>query len=189
MRQLSFFIIAIALITGCADLNKQSQLTAIDQMQTTLDSLEKVVKANEIDTIAALRVATNTLELRIKNYYDSDTINIELGKKMNAFKSMRRRLNPLGRSYSTLNRGIIEQRKQLKNLKTDIEQGNGKRNEYNTYIAHEKGKIIQLKSILTAYIKEKDSTMSTFHKLYPELNAFSLEQMEKYNRKRNRNLN
>ena len=189
MRLLSSLLIAFALTSGCADLDKQSQIASIDQMQTTLDSLEKVVKANEIDTIAALRVATNTLELRIKNYYDSDTINLELGKKMNAFKLMRRKLNPLGRSYSTLNRGIIDQKMQLKNLKSDIEQGNGKRNEYDAYIAHEKGKIIQLKSILMAYIKEKNTTMSTFHELYPSLNAFSLQQMENYNRKRNRKTN
>ena len=183
MKVFGIFLCVTLLLFSCSDLKKSDQLNAIGQLQTELDSLEIVVKSHEIDTISALMVATNTVELRIKNYYDSDTINIELGKKMNAYKLMRRSLSPLGRSYSTLKNGIKEQREQLSNLKSDIENGNGKRNEYDSYVKHEQSKTMQLKSVLNEYIKEKNKTMKTFHELHPYLDSFSRQQVELYNKK------
>ena len=187
MKVLASILVTTVLFVGCSDLKKTEQLKSISLMKSSLDSLEKVVRANEIDTIAALMVATNSVELRIKNYYDSDTINIELGKKMNAYKVMRRSLNPLGRSYSTLNKGIKDQQEQLNNLRLDIENGNGKRNEYDSYISHEQSKLNQLKSVLDAYIVEKNKTMRTFHELHPYLDSFSRQQAELYNKKHLRN--
>lgn len=183
MKVFGVFVCSVVLLFGCSDLKKSDQLKSIATMQGTLDSLETEVKRNEIDTIAALMVATNSVELRIKNYYDSDTINLELGKKMNAYKVMRRSLGPLGRSYSTLIRGIKEQREQLTNLTSDIENGNGKRNEYDTYLLHELNKLDQLKAVFDSYKKEKNKTMKTFNELHPYLDSFSREQAELYNKK------
>jgi uncharacterized coiled-coil DUF342 family protein len=183
MRVFGVFVCSIVLLFGCSDLEKSDQLKSIATMRGSLDSLETEVKRNEIDTIAALTVATNSVELRIKNYYDSDTINLELGKKMNAYKLMRRSLSPLGRSYSTLTQGIKDQREQLTNLTSDIENGNGKRNEYNAYLLHEQTKLDQLKTVFDSYKKEKNKTMKTFHELHPYLDSFSREQAEIYNKK------
>ena len=156
MKFFSVISFSVLLLFGCSDLKKTDQLKSIATMQEGLDSLETEVKQHEIDTIAALMVATNTVELRIKNYYDADTINLELGKKMNAYKVMRRSLGPLGRSYATVTRGIKDQREQLTNLAFDIENGNGKRNEYDNYLLHEQNKLDQLNAVFDAYKKEKN---------------------------------
>jgi hypothetical protein len=160
---------------ACSSSNNEKHLEQIAKMNTSLDSLEKVMLANEIDTIAALRIATNGVELRIKNNYYSDTIDMELGKKMDAYKVMRRSLGPLSRSYTTVQTGITEERIALTNLKTDIENGNGDVTKYQEYVDFENGKVNQLSKILGEYVKEKNKTMKTFHKLHQELYDFSIE--------------
>src|SRR5574343_1794043 len=104
-----FLMITCLSLYACSSSNNEKHLKQIAKMNTALDSLEKIMLANEIDTIAALRIATNGVELRIKNNYYSDTIDMELGKKMDAYKVMRRELGPLSRSYTTVQTGISEE--------------------------------------------------------------------------------
>jgi hypothetical protein len=178
---MKYFLFALTCLSiyACSVANNDKQLEAITNLNVSLDSIEKVMLANEIDTIAALRVATNGVELRIKNYYYSDTIDMALGKKMDAYKVMRRSLGPLSRSYSTVREGISVERSTLKNLKTDIEKGKGEKNKYQEYVDFEKGKVNQLRKILAEYVKEKNKTMETFHELHNELYDFSIEVMNK----------
>ena len=174
-----FLMITCLSIYACSSTNNEKHLEAITKMNTSLDSLEKVMLANEIDTIAALRVATNTVELRIKNYYYSDTIDMALGKKMDAYKVMRRELGPLSKSYSTVKRGISEERKTLINLESDIKSSNGDKSKYQEYVDFENGKVDQLRKILAEYVKQKEKTMTSFHKLHKELYDFSIAVMNK----------
>ena len=174
-----FLMITCLSLYACSSTNNEKHLESISKMNTSLDSLEKVMLDNEIDTIAALRVATNTVELRIKNYYYSDTIDMALGKKMDAYKVMRRELGPLSKSYSTVKKGISEERQTLKNLLSDIQNGNGDKSKYQEYVDFENGKIDQLRKILAEYVKQKEKTMTTFHLLHKELYDFSIAVMNK----------
>lgn len=176
-RKMKYFLLLLPLLglLSCTDLNKGKQISAIDGMNKTIDSIQTVLLENEIDTIAALQVATNTVELRIKNYYYADTIDMALGRKMDAYKVMRRSLGPLGRSYVTIKNGVIAERTALSNLKKDIENGDGDRKKYDEYVQFEQGKVDQLRSLLSEYVKEKNKTMKTFNELHQELYDFSME--------------
>ena len=178
MKNLLFLFIAFCLFS-CTDLKKTEQISAINKMFISLDSIETVLFKNEIDTIAALNIAAIGVELRIKNNYYADTINLELGKKMDAYKLARRNLSPLGRSYSVIKKGVKDQRIVLRNLKDDIEKGNGERKKYSEYVKFEQAKTNQLRSLLNVYLVENEKTMKNFFSLYDELNAFSLELIEK----------
>ncbi|MFN5149532.1 MAG: hypothetical protein ACK457_02780 [Flavobacteriia bacterium] len=170
-----FFVLPIITLLSCTDLNKGKQISAIDGMNRTIDSIQTVLLENQIDTIPALQVATNTVELRIKNYYYADTIDMALGRKMDAYKVMRRSLGPLGRSFITIKNGVTAEHTALENLKKDIENGDGDRQKYDEYVEFEKDKVDQLRKLLTEYIKEKDKTMKSFNDLHQELYDFSME--------------
>jgi hypothetical protein len=172
-------ILCLGSLVACSDVKKSEQLSSIDKMHISLDSIQTVLFENEIDTIAALQVATNTVELRIKNNYYADTIDMELGKKMDAYKIMRRTLSPLGKSFSVIKNGVIDEKETLDKLKSDIEKGNGERNKYNEFVLFENSKVEQLRSLLNDYIAQKEKTMKTFHDLHDELNAFSMSLLEK----------
>jgi hypothetical protein len=160
--------------TCCSDLKKKEHMDAIDSMTVTLDSIGIVLKANQIDTLHGIIGAAMQVELRIKNNYYADTIDMELGKKMDAFKRMRKGLPGLGNLYSEINTGVQEQKESLLLLKNDIEKGNGERKKYGEYIVFEQQKTNQLRSLIREYVAGKEKTMSVFNELYPELNAFSM---------------
>lgn len=183
------WIIVLSLLLSlfsCSDIKKSRQLASIDTMEKSIDSIQKVLEANEIDTIAAVTVATMTVELRIKNNYYADTIDMALGKKMDAFKLMRRKIPKLGTSFNTIKTGVKDQKSALSNLKSDIENGNGDRKKYAEYVAFEEGKTQQLRVLLKDYVVEKEKTMKEFNNLYPEMNAFSLSLL---NSKKNVSIN
>lgn len=172
------FTVNLALFS-CSDLRKGEHLKSIEKMNTALDSIQTVLIENQIDTLPALTVAAMGVELRIKNNYYADTIDIELGKKMDAFKVMRKRLGPLGSTYNTVRLGVEDEKKTLKDLRSDIENGDGDRSKYGEYVHFEQQKVDQLRSLLKEYVSEKEKALKTFNELYDELNAFSMSLLQK----------
>jgi chromosome segregation ATPase len=177
-RSITFLLSLSILIVSCSDLKKDEQLKRISNLEKGLTLIEKDRLKNEIDT---LTIATNAVEIRIKNYLVLDTIDLVLGKKMDAYKIMRRSLKPLGKQNIQLKQAIREEQKSLKDLKTDIENGSGSRDKYESYILFEKNKINQLQTLLEEYLRQKQETLTTYRKLHPELNQLSLDLVRKYN--------
>jgi bacterioferritin (cytochrome b1) len=179
------FLLSLLFLHSCGT-PAPDALKSIEGMQQDIQAIERILIANQIDTLAALRMAANNVELRIKNYYDSDTLNNELGKKMDKFKVMRRSLGPLSQSYSTIKWGIIDERKVLNNLIADRLGGHIDKEKYQEYLSFEKEKVDQLRKLLAAYQEEKDKTMRDFFQLYKELNAFSMACLKRHNAKMNK---
>jgi chromosome segregation ATPase len=150
-------------------------------LEQRLSGLEKTRVKNEIDTLTALKIATNAVELRIKTYLVLDTINMVLGKKMDAYKIMRRNLKPLGKQNSQLKNAIREEQKTLKALKTDIESGSGSRDKYESYILFEKNKINQIEVLVKEYLRLKKEIVKTYRELHSELNQLSLDLLRQHN--------
>jgi hypothetical protein len=180
-RSITFLLSFSILLFSCSDLKKDEQLKRISKLEKGLALIEKERLKNEIDTLAALKVATNAVEIRIKNYLVLDTINLVLGKKMDAYKIMRRNFKPLGKQNSQLKQAIREEQKSLKALKSDIDNGSGSRDKYESYILFEKNKVNQLQTLLDEYLRLKEETMATYRELHPELNQLSLDLVRKYN--------
>ena len=80
-RSVSFILTCSILIFSCSDLKKDEQLKRISKLEKGLMLIENERSTNEIDTLTALKTATNAVEIRIKNYLVLDTINMVLGKK------------------------------------------------------------------------------------------------------------
>lgn len=175
MRNVLFLFFISGMIFSCSDLKKETQILSIDQLSKTVDSLQEIILKSEIDSLPHRRIATQDVELRIKQNFYSDTIQLVLGKKMDAYKVMRRKLEPLGNTYHSLKLGVEDELVTLRNLKVDIQSGSGKRNKYEEYIRFEKSKVEQITVLLQDYLKEKESTLKTYNKLHPELLAFSFE--------------
>ncbi len=175
------FLTCGILFFSCSDLKKDEQLKRISTLEKRILLIENERTVNEIDTLTALKIATNAVEIRIKNYLVLDTINLVLGKKMDAYKMMRRSLKPLGKQNSQLKQAIREEQKTLKALRSDIENGSGSRDKYESYILFEKNKLNQLQILLDEYLRLKKETMTTYRELHPELNQLSLDLVRKHN--------
>jgi hypothetical protein len=180
-RSISLLFSFSILLFSCSDLKKDEQLLRISKLEKRIELIENERLKNEIDTLTALKIATNAVEIRIKNYLVLDTIDLVLGKKMDAYKIMRRNLKPLGKQNSQLKQAIREEEKSLKDLKTDIENGSGSRDKYESYILFEKNKINQLQTLLDEYLRLKEETLATYRELHSELNQLSLDLIRKHN--------
>lgn len=175
-----FYVLLLGfLVVSCADIQRTEQLSKIDAMNETLDSLEQVFITHQIDTMAQLKHSAYQVENRIKTYYVSDTINMELGRKMDEFKKMRKRFGPMGRATGMITNGIKEEREKLELLKNDIDNGNGERDKYDEHLQFEQGKVDQLRVLTEDYVDMKTTSLETFNNLYDELNAFSLSLVKK----------
>lgn len=173
-------------------------------MEKSLDSMHTVLKENRLDTLAGIRIAANAILTRLKTYYDVDTLDMNLGIKMNKFRAIRKAIDPeedeegeeggereeehenegiahrtIGSGFSIVRRGLDAESLALSTLRKDIENGNGRRDKYAEYIKFEQQKVHQLQQLLKAYVDHKNKTIKDFNEIYAELNAFSLKQMEK----------
>lgn len=187
----SFFV--VLLFASCTDFERKEQLEKVDQLTSQVDSLLVALNEHRVDTLVHLRTAVTTLELRIRNNYTADTINISLGEKMEKFRQLKKffmaeheaegeeegeegeGLNhlTLGSAYVAVKRGVIAEKITLKKLRSDITNGFGKRNEYNEYLNFEKGKVNQLCVLLEDYKNHKDKILSEFKDIYGDLNEFA----------------
>jgi hypothetical protein len=180
--RLFLFIALISLLGSCTDLQKEEQLAKIDKMNQHLDSLKEEFKTHTIDTLPQLKLSTSTVELRIKNNLMLDNVDMEFGRKMDAYKRMRRAFKPLGEAFKKVKKGIEEEQEALKNLYSDIENGYGERAKYEEYLAFESDKITKISVLLNDYIEQKEVIFKTYSKLHDELYTFSMSLLEKKNK-------
>ena len=153
-------------------------------LNTSLDSLDKILQDKKMDSGFYYSQLAGAVELRIKNFYFADTINLPLGQKMDAYKVMRRKLEPLAYDYQNLIKGIEATKNSIALLSEDIENGNGKREKYDEFVQFEANKVDQLLVLNKEYQSERETTLRTFYELHDELDAFSMELAEKAKNKK-----
>jgi hypothetical protein len=211
MKHILYLFLLAFVWSSCADLDRDKQLSEIKILTDRTDSLEVALNEHRIDTLASIQNAFNSLELRIRNNYTADTISMLLGQKMEEFRTLKRffmakheeeeegeereegksntiNLNKqtLGSAYASLRRGIQSEKKALKALLNDVENGFGKRDKYDEYITFEKEKIRQLGVLLEDYKTHKNTILKRFESVRSDLNKFATELEEKKALKENK---
>ncbi|MFT7344554.1 MAG: hypothetical protein ACI9XP_001139 [Lentimonas sp.] len=179
MKLLALLILSSLLAFSCTDLKKGSQLDAINVLSVQLDSLDGELASHKMDSGFYFAQLASAVELRIKTFYFADTIDMKLGMKMDAYKLMRKKLEPLAGDYNNLKLGVLETKSSVANLKDDIENGNGKREKYDEFVVFEANKVEQLNVLYKDYFMSRDKTLATYNELHSELDAFSMELQEK----------
>jgi hypothetical protein len=172
-------LLSILFLLSCQDLKKDEQITKLNALQKTNDSIREVFYKNKIDTIDNIIFKVREVEFRIKHNYVSDTIDRQKADKINEYKTVRKKLKHAGKYYNQLERGTKEESETLKKLKTDIESGAGEIKKYDEYISFERNKVNQLNLILKDYVSSQSESLISFNKLHSELTAFSLSLLKK----------
>lgn len=179
MKYLFLLTLATLFLTACSDAVKPRQLSSIDELTQKLDSLSTLIEANKLDSAEHYAQMAQGVELRIKNNYFSDTVDLALGKKMDAYKIMRRKFGPLAADYLNILNGSKEINESLRQLRHDIDNGDGERDKYDEYIVFEKSKVEQIEAMAKDYMDTREATMSTFTALHNEMDAFSRDLVKK----------
>ncbi len=178
MKILFVALLAFSLFS-CSDIAKSKQIERIVAMEQSLDSIQTVLDKERIDTVLDWSLSAYNVEKRIKENYVSDTVDMALGQKMDAYKIMRRSIEPMGKAMNATKKGIIEEREKLASLKKDIENGDGDREKYDEYVLFEEQKVGQLRTLITDFTETKARALKTYNELHDELSAFSYKLLEK----------
>lgn len=169
-----FILLVLIGLYSCTDLKKGEQILSIQEMNESLDSIQLILAENDFSTISDLASNANATDSRIKMNYQSDTLELEFAKKLDAYNVMRKSFTILDLAFNQLSIDIETEKTALQNLKLDIEKGNGERDKYATYIEFENEKVQKLKILLSDYISLREKTSTTFNELHNEINSFSL---------------
>ena len=83
-------------------MNRSKQIKNVDAMIKYLDSVSTIINLFKPDSLSRMANNSTNVELRIKNYLINDTIDLELGKKLDAYKIMRKSIGVLRKNNSKI---------------------------------------------------------------------------------------
>lgn len=161
MAKYIFIFIVFSLIS-CQDKEKTKMLEEIAEMHSSLDSLEIISNENRIDTLNLLIEYIKSNTSQVKKYYYTDTIEYEVAEMMNSYKETRKAFAKNSGNLAKARQAIPEVKESLDNLSHDIKNGVGQREKYEEFVGFEKGKLNQIKEILTYYLETKEKYTTLF---------------------------
>ena len=162
------------IVLACQDLKKDGQIAEIESLEQKRDSISRVFEEkNAVDSIAEIELKVKSVEHLISLHYESDTLNLELGKKLNEYKMIRKQLPAVLQSTMELQKRLADEEKALHNLKIDIENGAGDKSKYDESIALERGKTEGLEKQLNEILLTREQSFDAYKRLHLEMEAFS----------------
>jgi hypothetical protein len=173
MKKWFIVFFSILLFTSCADIQRETYLKQIVALQEKLLKIENTLPDSRLTDISSIKVNTMQTELRIKQNLQLDTIDMELAKKLDAYKLMRKSIKPMMQQFVKAREGINEEKGVLKRLHQDIQDGRGDRHRYANYIRFERNKVKQLSELSADYLRAKAKFFSEYARLYPTVETFS----------------
>jgi hypothetical protein len=168
-----FFPLLICLLTGCHDVKKQQQLEDISGLLTDLDSMQQVYATHFNDTLPQLLLRVRLVERAIRESYTGDTINLELGRKLEAYRYIVQNLGPVAAFASQYSERSAEERTDLRQLRADIRAGSGDRSRYDKYIRLEKNKVSQLRVMLQSWLDTQEQCLANYRELHAEMQQYA----------------
>lgn len=184
MKTTFFFLFILIGLGACTNVNRSERIQKLDQMTVSVDSLDKVISANRADSSLEMSEKAHDIELRFKQFYLADSVDRNLANKINDLKQARKTLGHLKTDCSNLLKGCSEMKESLRLLRYDIDNADGDRKKYDEYIIHEQSKMNMLTRMGKDYITERAKAYSTYELLYDELNTFSMDLFEAYEKKK-----
>ena len=181
MKKYPIFILTALFFTliACQDLKKDKQITEVTKLEERVNHVKNENDKKFDRTIGKIIASVMDVEFRIRRNYFSDTIDNALAKKVNEYKMIRKNLRPVGKMFGQIGKGTKEELETLKKLKTDIQNGAGDESKYDENIQFEADKVGKLESILKEMVDNQKKCLDTYKRLHDEMNAFSLELVEK----------
>jgi len=124
MRHSSIFLCLIILMSwGCAD--HSAHLETLDKLEAQLAEADSVFIAWPTEAMEAQRVGVNERLDLVTDLYDNlgDTMDMDLGDYLSKFKGTGKIFKRFGPTYHRLTDGLATGKKQLEDLRHDLEQG------------------------------------------------------------------
>ncbi|MGV3631849.1 MAG: hypothetical protein ACO1O6_11625 [Bacteroidota bacterium] len=172
MKHLLFLLLGFYILS-CQDLKKDGQLRKVGDLHQKLVKMSKELAAGKTDSTQWIIRSTEKLEWSIRENYASDTISLELGEKLKAYKMIRRQLTPLLKLEPELEKQLADEAKALEKLKQDIEQSAGDKAKYDEYLTFEKNKTEELERGVKNLQETRRQCFAAYERLHMDMERFA----------------
>ncbi|HTO36114.1 MAG TPA: hypothetical protein VL021_02015 [Brumimicrobium sp.] len=166
--RLTLMFLVFSFLAGCGNDAKKEYLMQIDQLESQLDSLHKVIFNSESDRNAEIIASVKKTLQTIKEGYHSDTIEFDLAKKLDSYKEIETALSTNSGNLAKTKQAVLETQKSLGDLKHDIDNGVNNRSEYDGFIEFEKNKLSDITKLWDYYTE----TSNEYQKRYDTLHSY-----------------
>jgi|GEM_PF-5836972 len=174
MVRLFFLVLTVGLLVACHDVKKQQQLEDVAALLSEMDSMQRVYNTHYTDTLPALLDRVRDVEREIKRGYGNDTIDLDMGRKLEAYRFISRNIGPVQELGSEYSERAAEERTDLLQLQKDIRAGSGDRSRYDNYIRLEKNKVTQLRVMLGDWFDTQQQCLANYRDYHVEMQAYAL---------------
>ena len=178
-RYFAYFLVLGVLLGSCKDAEKEGYLAEINQMENQLDSLWSEIEENNMDSLKGITSTISTVIDKVQKNYFPDSVDLEIAGKMNLYKGVKKSLERNSGNLAKAKAAIPEINETLSNLKHDIENGAGNREQYADNVAYEQDKVNQVNELLSFYFSAREESLATFQEVHPIIEKFANELEEK----------
>jgi len=173
---MKYFLVSILVlfaITACDNSKKyKTELDAIQNCQTTIDSVKSKINGIDIDSLIYMQKVTEDNEGVIRKYYAPDTIDMVFAEKLNLNKGIRKSLKSAKLDRTKLLTEIDSLTLQFSNLETDIVEGVLSKEQIDQYLAVEKGALANLELSFKSFNINQVNQKRNFYFVTPQITAY-----------------
>lgn len=164
---------------------KQSEYNQkIDQSISELNLSKEKLSYKIFDSIPLVISEINNLKSNIRTFLKNDTLPLDIALKIDEINQIDKALQNIEANKTITLNDINAVIQNLKNLKTDIENGSGNRGKYQENIKVENSKQKFLVDAVENYLNDCTNSIQTFDNLKVDLFSFSND-LEMKNKEQN----
>ncbi len=180
MKKSVLFILVFGLSCSCIDLDKKEQLHTLKVLDTKIDRVQLAFEELKKDTIEEIIYSMKEVNYQIKYSIEDDTISLQQASKLEAYKNVYHQLLSIEGYNEKILFGSQNIKNNIEHLQTDIEQGNGERNNYDSFIDLETKKVEDLELLLLKLKKLQNKSLTTYKKIHKNVEMFASNLEEKH---------
>lgn len=169
-----FSLSALALTVVSCDPAKEfeAEIKSIDSCLAELDTVDQLYQGIKFDSLEYMIEHIMENEEKMKKYYSSDTIDMELGIYMNNCKGVRKSMSDLRGNQLSFGNEIAFLDTQFTNLKTDILNGVHDKEDVKKYLAEEKDALTKLSLSFFSFYDNQKNQSAVFYIACPKVDEY-----------------
>lgn len=150
----------------------EAELKTVDSCLAELDSIESVYMGIKFDSLELMVDHVLANEAKMKHYYNSDTVDQELGMLMNNCKGIRKSMKNVRGQGLAFNDELFALRKQFNDLKTDILNGVMEKEKLTGYLNEEKAALDKLNKQFFDFDRMQKMQSAVYYYAVPKVDVY-----------------
>jgi hypothetical protein len=178
MKPIQFFVFSVLsgmtfLVASCDPAKEfATELKTIDSSLAELDSIENLYNGIQFDSLSYMVRHIMENEDKIKRYYTSDTVDMQLGMYMNNCKGVRKSMKGISQNKTVFAEEIAALDTQFTNLKSDILNGLLEKEQVASYLAEELAALNKLSLSFYEFYDNQKVQSYVFYSASPQVDAY-----------------